>query len=122
MMFKSGIMLATAATGLLVGSPLAYAACNKDHHGHTKGDHGHTKGDHGHRGGGHDNDGNKPVRHESKSGDCNGNVNQANVGNSSGLVNVSNVNLAVPINACGNDILSGALGILAHDLRNNDNH
>lgn len=118
MMLKSGVILATAATGLLVGAPLAYAACkdDKDHH-HTKSSH-HKKDD-------DDNDrrhrrgGDKRVKHDNRGDDCNQQTNQANVGRSGGgLVNVSNVNVAVPINVCKTDILSGALGILAKDLRN----
>ena len=37
-----------------------------------------------------------------------------------GLINVSNLNVAVPVNVCDNDILSGVLGVLSRDLTNND--
>lgn len=123
MMFKTGVILATTATGLLIGAPAAWAAC-KDDHG-TKSSHHHKKHDRDDddrdRGRGHDRDRGHDRQASDKRGDCNGNTTQVNSGrNGGGLINVSDVNVAVPVNVCDNDILSGVLGILATDLRNND--
>ena len=107
MKLKFGIVLATAAAGLMVATPLAFAGDN--HHGSSH----HKK---------HDRDDNDRGHSNKKRGnDCNGNVNQVNGGRSGGgLINVSNLNVAVPVNVCDNDILSGVLGILSTDLTNND--
>jgi hypothetical protein len=111
-MFKSGVILATVAAGLLATSPLAFAGEN--HHGGSSHHKKHDRDD--------DNDRNDRGGKRSK-GDCGGDINQVNAGRSGGgLINVSNVNLGVPVNVCNNDILSGVLGILSKDLRNNDNH
>lgn len=120
MFVKAGIVVSAAAATLLAVSPLAFAgdydhSDKKSHHKSSKDDHDDDKndddGDHkrhrGHRGG--------------NDGDCDGNVNQVNNGDSSGLINISHVNAAVPVNVCDVDILSGVLGVLSSDLTNNDN-
>lgn len=113
MMFKSGVILATVAAGLLATSPLAFAGeshyKSSHHKKHDDNDDNDRGGDRGDRGG------------KRSKGDCGGDLNQVNAGRSGGgLINVSNVNLGVPVNVCDNDILSGVLGILSKDLRNND--
>lgn len=112
MKFKFGIVLATAAAGLLVATPMAFAGDNHD--GYKSGHHKkHDRDD--------DDDNDRGRGHSKKGKDCGGDVNQVNAGRSGGgLINISDVNVAVPVNACNNDILSGVLGILSKDLTNND--
>lgn len=38
-----------------------------------------------------------------------------------GLINVAENNIQVPVQLCGNDVVSGVLGILASDLSNKSN-
>ena len=40
----------------------------------------------------------------------------------SGLLNLQNTNVQVPIQACNNSIVEGVLGILAKDQKNSDSH
>jgi hypothetical protein len=40
----------------------------------------------------------------------------------SGLLNLQNTNVQVPVQACNNSIVEGVLGILAKDQRNSDSH
>jgi hypothetical protein len=124
---KTGIVVATTVSGLLVGSPIAWAACHKDdhhksaHHNSCKdrcGDRDDHKGDHKSDRRNHD----RPARH-GNAGDCNTKTNNVNSGRSGGgLINISDVNVAVPVNLCNNDILSGVLGVLSGGLQNNDRH
>jgi hypothetical protein len=97
---KAGIVVATAAAGLLAVSPLAFAGDKDDH-------------DRDHR----DHDGHKKVKIED--------VNKVDDSNN-GLINVSDNNVAVPVNVCDNNVsvlsvlpvqesivsLTGALGLL----------
>jgi len=73
---KAGIIVATAAAGLLAVSPLAFAG---DHDGHGKGD----------------------VE----------DVNSVDGSNSGGLVNLAGNNIAVPVNACDNQVPVNVLGV-----------
>jgi hypothetical protein len=101
---KAGIVVATAAAGLLAASPLALAgdySGGHDHHGH-----------HHHHG------------HHSKFHGCkldNG-VSNGKRNNQRGLVNIQNTNVQVPIQACNNSVIEGVLGILAKGQRNSDSH
>lgn len=91
MLKKAGIVVAAGAASLLALSPLAFAGDSGDHHG---------KGGHG----------------------------SANVAekNSSGLVNLSNNNLDVSPQTCvgpiasGNNILTGALGLVSKAETSNE--
>ena len=76
MLKKAGIIVATAAAGLLAVSPLAFAG---DHDGHGKGD----------------------VE----------DVNSVDGSNSGGLVNLAGNNIAVPVNACDNQVPVNVLGV-----------
>ncbi|HEY4005651.1 MAG TPA: hypothetical protein VGM60_10775 [Pseudonocardia sp.] len=40
----------------------------------------------------------------------------------SGLVNLQNTNVSVPIQLCNNSVLEGVLGVLASGQRNSDSH
>lgn len=99
MLKKAGIVVATAAAGLLAVSPLAFAGDKDDH-------------DRDHR----DHDGHKKVKIED--------VNKVDDSNK-GLINVSDNNVAAPVNVCDNNValgllqaqdtiasLTGALGLL----------
>ena len=85
MLKKAGIVVATAAAGLLAVSPLAFAGDKDDHDGHGHG--------HGHHG--------KTEVEDVNSID----------GSNSGLINVAGNNVAVPINACDNQIPVNVLGV-----------
>jgi hypothetical protein len=116
MFVKAGIVAAVAAASLVAVSPLAFAgdygSDSKGHHKSSKDDDDdNDRGDH-----------KSWKKHRDDDGDCNGDVNQVNNGDSRGLINVSGVNAAVPVNVCDNDIISGVLGVLSKDLTNNDNH
>ena len=87
MLKKAGIVVATAAAGLLAVSPLAFAGDKDDHDGHG---HGHGHGHHG----------------SSKVEDVN-----SIDGSNSGLINVAGNNIAVPVNACDNQIPVNVLGV-----------
>lgn len=87
MLKKAGIVVATAAAGLLAVSPLAFAG--------DKGGH-----DHGHGSSVSDN-----------------NTNEIDGDNSSGIVNVSGNNVNVPIQACGNDVPVNVLGVQVTDIQ-----
>ena len=81
MLKKAGIVVATAAAGLLAVSPLAFAGDKDDHNGH------------GHHG-------------KSKVEDVNA-VDQSN----EGLINVAGNNIAVPVNVCDNQVPVNVLGV-----------
>jgi hypothetical protein len=104
---KAGIVVATAAAGLLAVSPLAFAG---DYEGNS-GDHGghhHSHGD-----------------HHSKGASCkqDNSVDQSGDNKQRGLLlNLQNTNVQVPVQACNNSVVEGVLGILAKDQRNKDNH
>jgi hypothetical protein len=74
---KAGIIVATAAAGLLAVSPLAFAGDDHGHHGKTKIE----------------------------------DVNSIDGSNHGGLLNVAGNNLAVPVNACDNQIPVNVLGV-----------
>lgn len=100
MLKKAGIVVAAATAGLLAVSPLAFAG---DYNG--------------------DDDDNGGRHHHSKSADCEQDNSASNDGDNEqkGLVNIDDTTVQVPVQACGNDVLSGVLGILAKDLKNTSN-
>lgn len=96
---KAGIVVAAATAGLLALSPLAFAG---DYDGDSD-DNGNGNGN-GHRG---------------NSASCEQDVSAETGDNKQkGLVNVGANNVTVPVQACGNDVLSGTLGIVAKDNKN----
>lgn len=103
MLKKTGIVVATAAAGLLALSPLAFA-------GDYDGD---------------DDNGGDDSSHHEDSADVNceqdNSATHENEGEDEdgGLISISDNSVQVPVQACGNDILSGVVGILAKDLENN---
>lgn len=101
MLKKTGIVVATAAAGLLALSPLAFA-------GDYDGD---------------DDNGGDDSSHHEDSADVNceqdNSATQESEGDDESLISVSRNTVQVPVQACGNDILSGVVGILAKDLENN---
>jgi hypothetical protein len=104
---KAGIVVATAAAGLLAVSPLAFAG---DYEGNS-GDHGghhHSHGDHHSKG---------ASCKQDNSADQSGDNKQRGL-----LLNLQNTNVQVPVQACNNSVVEGVLGILAKDQRNKDNH
>jgi len=100
---KAGIVVATAAAGLLAVSPLAFA------------------GDYG--GGGHDH-GDHHSHHHHKKVACklDNSVDNGRTNRQRGLVNIQNTNVSVPIQACNNSVIEGVLGILAKGQHNKDSH
>ena len=40
----------------------------------------------------------------------------------SGLIDVQNTNVQIPIQACNNSVIEGVLGVLAKDQKNKDSH
>ncbi|HTK61101.1 MAG TPA: hypothetical protein VL595_01950 [Pseudonocardia sp.] len=111
MFAKSGIIVTTAIAGLVAVSPLAYAACNNDkHHGSHKdhGGHHYVQADYHHNNHGGGNRGGDKSCTQRNAGVSTGS------GRGGGLINVSNNNIQVPIQACNNNILSNiTLGILS---------
>ncbi|HTF48124.1 MAG TPA: hypothetical protein VK735_11800 [Pseudonocardia sp.] len=104
---KAGIVLAVSAAGLLVASPLAFAG----DYGDDDGGHGHHSRDHD---GGDDDD---------NGGDNGGDDDGGNsVHVQKGLINLQDVGVQAPIQACNNSLLSGTLGILSLGQRNSDSH
>jgi hypothetical protein len=79
---KAGIVVATAAAGLLAVSPLAFAGDKDDHH----------KGHH---------HGSKTKVEDVNSID----------GSNEGLINVAGNNIAVPVNVCDNQVPVNVLGV-----------
>jgi hypothetical protein len=98
---KTGIVVATAAAGLLALSPLAFA-------GDYKGDS--DNGDH--------------YSHDDSDDSADVNCEQDNSAthdegrDDKSLISLSRNSVQVPVQACGNDILSGVLGIVAKDQSN----
>jgi hypothetical protein len=82
---KAGIVVATAAAGLLAVSPLAFAGDKDDHDGNGDG-----RGHHG----------------KSEVEDVN-----SIDGSNEGLINVAGNNIAVPVNVCDNQIPVNVLGL-----------
>jgi len=116
---KAGIVLAAATAGVLALSPLAFAGDysngdNGDHHGHH-----HDNGDDDDNGGDHgdDHDNNAACYQKNKAKDDADGVHAQG-----GLVNIQDVAVQVPIQACNNSVIEGVLGILAHDQKNSDDH
>jgi len=118
---KAAIVLAVSAAGLLAVSPLAFAGDysgdgghgHHSHKGHDGGDHDgndddDNDGDHGDHGRGHnddsDYDGGRSTHLQS------------------GLVNLQDVGVQVPVQACNNSILTGVLGILSFGQHSSDSH
>ena len=83
MLKKAGIVVATAAAGLLAVSPLAFAGDKDDHDGHGHKHHGKSKVE---------------------------DVNHID-GSNSGLINVAGNNIAVPVNVCDNQVPVNVLGV-----------
>ena len=106
MLKKAGIVVATAAAGLLAVSPLAfagdYSGGGDDHGGHHHSHH----------------------RHHNKNASCklDNKVDNGHRNNQRGLVNLQNTNVSVPVQACNNSVVEGVLGILAKGQRNSDSH
>lgn len=101
MVKRTGIVLAATVAALLSVSPLAFA-----------GDYNGDDDDHGDRNChkcryDDDHDGDRKDR-------------RSNV--QSGLINISGLGVQVPIQACNNSLLSGALGILSGGVHNKDKH
>jgi hypothetical protein len=110
---KAGIVVAAAAAGLLAVSPLAFAGEFKgesDHHHH-----------HHHHGGGHESE---HENHESNEAACKqkNSATDKREGGHGGLINVSDIAVQVPIQACNNSVIEGVLGILAKNQKNDDSH
>jgi hypothetical protein len=97
---KVGIVTATAAAGLLALSPLALAG---DYDGDDDGGHSHS-----HHSRDHDGD------HDHYS--------RSSVNVQRGLINLQNVGVQVPIQACNNSLLGGVLGILSSGQSSRDDH
>ena len=112
MLKKAGIYAAVAAAGLMAVSPIAFAGdYSGDHHGH--GGHHHHHGHGGHHG------------HHARNASCeldNGTHNGNNNRQVGGLIALQNTNVSVPVQACNDSIIEGALGILAKGQNNHDNH
>lgn len=111
MLKKAGIVVATAAAGLLAISPLALA-----------GDYDGDDGGHGHH---HSSDSDDHHHHHAKKASCeqDNSVDQSGKNiQGGGLVNVQNTNVQVPIQACNNSVIEGVLGILAKGQKNSDKH
>lgn len=104
MLKKAGIVLAIATSGALALSPLAFA-------GDYEGDEGH-----GHHHAHHsDHEGGGGCRQASTNG-SRGNHGQ------SGLINLQDTNVQVPIQACNNSVIEGVLGVLSAGQSNRDRH
>jgi hypothetical protein len=108
---KAGIVVATAAAGLLAVSPLAFAG---DYSGNS-GDHHHHH--HHHHGGGNDHNSSASCHQDNTAKDKTHGVH-----GQAGLVNVQDTTVQVPIQACNNSVLEGVLGILTKDQKNSDDH
>lgn len=99
MLKKAGIVVATAAAGLLSVSPLAFA-------GDYESD---------------DHDSDDSSHEDSADVNCEQDNSATHEGDDEdgSLISISDNSIQVPIQACGNDVLSGVIGILAKDLENN---
>ena len=104
MLKKAGIVVATAAAGLLAVSPLAFA-------GEYGGEHEH----HHHHHHGHEHN------HHARC-DQDNTVKSRSNGSDRDLISISRNTIQVPIQACNNSVIEGSLGIIAKDLRNSDKH
>ena len=117
MFAKSGIIVTTVVGGLIAVSPLAYAACNNDHHGSSHGhkDHGghhYVQADYRHNNHGGSSNGDRSCSQQTSS------VGTGS-GHGGGLINISGNNVQVPVQACNNNILSNlGLGILGSGRAN----
>ncbi|HEY2204324.1 MAG TPA: hypothetical protein VGH99_07605 [Pseudonocardia sp.] len=94
-MMKMGAVLVSAAAAVVAFNPVAFAGEN--HHGHG---HDHDRGD----GRGHHRDGGDEFNGQS------------------GLVNLQNLGVQVPVQLCNNSIGSGVLGLLSAKQSNRDSH
>jgi hypothetical protein len=106
---KAGIVVATAAAGLLALSPLAFAGDynNGDSGGHHH-HHGDSNNDHNSSASCHQDNSAKDKTH--------------GIHGQAGLVNVQDTVVQVPIQACNNSVLEGVLGILTKNQKNSDDH
>jgi ABC-type Zn2+ transport system substrate-binding protein/surface adhesin len=102
---KAGIVVATAAAGLLAVSPLAFAGDYEGDHDH----HGHHHHGHHHENNGARCDQNNSVKHRAR-------------GRDGALISISRNTIQIPIQACNNSVIEGALGIIAKDVQNHDSH
>ncbi len=128
MFVKTGVVVATAAAALLAVSPLAFAG---DYSGGNDRGNRHSK-DHGdHRdnrdrnhGDWNRGDQNRGDRNRNAGTQCNQDNSSANRGGGGGggLLNLSGNTIQVPVQACGNNILTGVLGILSSNDRNINNN
>jgi hypothetical protein len=110
---KAGIVVATAAAGLLALSPLAFA-------GDYSGDSGHHG--HHHHGGGDSHDSNDDDSGASCHQDNSAKDESDGRHKQAGLINIQDTTVQVPIQACNNSVLEGVLGILAKNQKNSDSH
>ena len=112
MLKKAGIVLAAATAGVLALSPLAFAG---DYNGDNDHHHHHSNGDDDDNGGDSDNGAACYQKNKAKD-DADG------IHAQGGLVNVQDVTVQVPIQACNNSVLEGVIGILAGHQSNKDSH
>ncbi|MBV9313947.1 MAG: hypothetical protein JO100_09435 [Pseudonocardia sp.] len=98
---KAGIIVAAAAAGLLAVSPLAFAG---EYEGESEGHHGH----HEHHEQGVRCDQDNRVKNNSDS-----DADRA-------LIEVNHLTVQVPVQLCGNKVVSGVLGVIAKDQYNED--
>ncbi|MBV9315365.1 MAG: hypothetical protein JO100_16910 [Pseudonocardia sp.] len=99
MLKKAGIILAVASASLLAASPQAFAGEYSEGCDHDRGHHHSCDEDRGDR----DHDGGREHRDRDHGG---------------GLIGVNDNNIQAPLQLCGNNILSGVLGILAEGQEN----
>ncbi|HTF51027.1 MAG TPA: hypothetical protein VK735_26585 [Pseudonocardia sp.] len=112
---KAGIVLAAATAGVLALSPLAFAGdYNGDNNGHH---HNGDNGDDDDNGGDHGDDNGAACYQKNKAKDDSDGLHAQG-----GLVNVQDVTVQVPIQACNNSVLEGVIGILAGHQSNKDSH
>ena len=109
---KAGIVLAAATAGVLALSPLAFAG---DYNGDNDHHHSSDNGDDDDNGGDSDNGAACYQKNKAKD-DADG------IHAQGGLVNVQDVTVQVPIQACNNSVLEGVIGILAGHQSNKDSH
>ena len=113
MLKKAGIVLAAATAGVLALSPLAFAGDysngDSDHHHHHSSDNGDDEDNGG--------DSGAACFQKNKAKDDADGIHAQG-----GLVNVQDVTVQVPIQACNNSVLEGVIGILAGHQKNTDHH
>ncbi|MGQ0482346.1 MAG: hypothetical protein ACT4O0_15145 [Pseudonocardia sp.] len=111
MFAKAGVVVTATVAALLAVSPLAFAG-GGDYDNDNDRDH-HSNWDD------NDDDDDDDDR-DGDSTNCEQDISSERDGRGGGgLVNVSDLNVQVPVQLCDVDILSGVLGVLSKDLRNN---